>query len=344
MGVLDETRFIETPRFFNGQRLFASDLQTVDDFNREMRWLHNKSLHQPGIGSGYPVYGQKGDREVTIGPGYALDSKGREIVLIQNDVEPVPPVASEEDGTPVFFDLVVSFPDDADLEEAETRDGVCAARGVVRLRERPTFCWVRLKRDELGNLLPASATLRTEIDAGLRIVLARAEVLECQLNRALSISVRRSARPSAQPYIACELVKPTPWTNWEVTSGENVTRVLGVTARIDTTKAGFLTTPCYNLRIDGPRLASIDQGGVQVPVLIASAAFLSDPTPDGFDVFVALTPALVGGGNVILLNFSLAAGRDIVPNAPAAGAGVEVTDVLPFVKKEWNVEWFGVEG
>jgi len=42
MSILDETRFIERFQFFNGQRLFASDLQGADDFNREMRWLHNR--------------------------------------------------------------------------------------------------------------------------------------------------------------------------------------------------------------------------------------------------------------------------------------------------------------
>ena len=92
MEFLKETRFIERLQFFNGQRLFASDLQGVEAFNREMRWLHNKSLHQPGIGNGFAVSGKKGDREVTIGPGYAIDADGREIVLTQDRVEPVPPV------------------------------------------------------------------------------------------------------------------------------------------------------------------------------------------------------------------------------------------------------------
>ena len=62
MGILEETRFIERLQFFDGQRLFASDLQGLEAFNREMRWLHNRSLHQPGIGSGFAVYGKKGDR------------------------------------------------------------------------------------------------------------------------------------------------------------------------------------------------------------------------------------------------------------------------------------------
>src|SRR6476661_8716453 len=89
MEILKETRFIERQQFFNGQRLFASDLQGLEAFNREMRWLHNKSLHQPGIGNGFAVVGKKDDREVQIGPGYAIDALGREIVLTQTQEEPV---------------------------------------------------------------------------------------------------------------------------------------------------------------------------------------------------------------------------------------------------------------
>ena len=66
MAVLDMTRFVERLRYFDGQRLFADDLQGVEAFNREMRWLHNRSLHQPGIGSGLAVAGRRGDREVRI--------------------------------------------------------------------------------------------------------------------------------------------------------------------------------------------------------------------------------------------------------------------------------------
>jgi hypothetical protein len=109
MGILSETRFIERLQFFNGQRLFASDLQGLEAFNREMRWLHDRSLHQPGIGSGFAVYGKKGDREIKIKPGYAIDSLGREIVLTETWIEPVPPVASEDDGKSVFYDLTVSY-------------------------------------------------------------------------------------------------------------------------------------------------------------------------------------------------------------------------------------------
>lgn len=212
MGLLDEMRLLERQQFFDGQRLFAADLQMLESFHREMRWLHNQSLHQPGIGNGFAVAGEKGDREVTVGAGYAIDDEGREIVLTETHVEPVPPVAGEPDGSPVVYDLTVAYPPDEYLETAETRAGVCRDRGAVRLREAPVFCWVRLTKTEDGNFVAVDDRLGKDIEMGRKIVLARAEVLNCQLNKVLSVAQRRSARPSKQPYIACGEVQP----DWEL--------------------------------------------------------------------------------------------------------------------------------
>lgn len=211
MGLLDETRYPERLHFFNGQRLFADDLQGVEAFNREMRWLHNRSLHQVGIGNGYKVTGNKGDRQVTIGPGYAIDLHGREIVLTQEEVQPIPPVAADTDGGSVFFDLTVSYLEDSDMEVVETREGICLPRGTVRLREQPIFCWVRLQKDPFGNLQPKDAKLAADIKDGRKIILARVEIFNCQLNGMISIVQRRSARPPEQPRIVCGEVRPTDW-------------------------------------------------------------------------------------------------------------------------------------
>src|SRR5262249_28963371 len=273
MDFLNQTRFIERLQFFNGQRLFASDLQGIEAFNREMRWLHNQSLHQPGIGNGFAVAGKKGDREVTIGPGYAIDALGREIVLTQSQVEPVPPVAGEVDGTAALFDLTVAYPDDQFLEESETRVGICNGEGVVRLKEEPIFCWVRLN----PNRQPLDVTIKQEILSGLRIILAQAEVLNCKLDKDVSIAQRLNARPSNQPYVCCGSVTPA-WQTFELTAfdptsvlstntgstqvllGLPIILPIGLQAKIDTSECGFLTTPCYTVRIAGDRVFQIDLG------------------------------------------------------------------------------------
>ena len=280
MGILDETAFVERLSFFNGQRLFDTDLQGIDTFNRELRWLHNQSLHQPGIGRGLAVSGKRDDREVRVGPGYALDALGREIVLTRDKVEPVPPVAAEEDGRPVFFDLVVSYPADELLEEAETREGICLPRGVVRRREEPVLCWVRLRRDAAEHLAPVDGGLQEEIAQGLRVVLARVEVLECRLRQDVSLAERRSARPARQPYIACG---SEDVGEWELAEEGNV---VILTAEVDTSSAGFQTTPCYSVRLDGER-AVIEDNEVRSLVLDFTPTVL-EPTATGFKVNVLI--------------------------------------------------------
>jgi hypothetical protein len=353
MAIFDETRVVERLQYFNGQRLFASDLQGIEAFNREMRWLHNHSLHQPGIGNGFTVSGQKGDRQVSIGAGYAIDARGREIVLTQAHLEPVPPVSGEDDGQSVFYDLTVSYPEDDDLEEAETRAGICQDRGVVRLREEPEFCWVRLQRDELGNLKVVNTTLKQQIEGGLRLVVARAEVLNCQLRQPLSIAQRRSARPPRQPYVACGMVTPEPWNDWHVESGsENST--IGLMAEIDTTQAGFLTTPCYSLRIDGPRITVVTSGEVQTPILIISSAAIQNPRPTGFtaEVIVFPVPLTQRSSNTVShiasLPILLATGAAVIAGGAgenlATGAQTSIfAEALDFAKVHWRVVWLGVE-
>jgi hypothetical protein len=282
MSTLDETAFVERLQFFNGQRLFAEDLQAVEAFHREMRWLHNQSLHQPGIGRGLAVSGRRDEREVRVGPGYALDALGREIVLTRDRVEQVPPVSSENGGQSVFFDLAVSYPGDELLEEAETREGICLPRGVVRLREDPVLCWLRLKRDSVGQLNPADPRLYQEVQDGLRIDLARVEVLQCRLRQDVSLAERRSARPARQPYIACG---SQPVTNWQEDKlGDN--GIVFLTAPIDTSAAGFLTTPVYSVRLAGDRFKVENQETLfQVVDLPPSVV---NPRPDGFQLQVTM--------------------------------------------------------
>src|SRR5215510_2645860 len=255
MAIIGETQFLERIQFFNGERLFATDLQTLEAFNREMRWLHNQSLHQPGVGSGYAVAGNVGDRQVTISPGYALDSLGREIILTETLTEPIPPVADNGSGGSVFYLLTVSYPADTDLKPSETRAGVCYQPGVVRLREEPVFCWVRLN-DNDTNRQPVDPNLKLRISKGLFIVLGQIEVFNCKLKQPVSSVQRRNAVPAKQPRIACGVeIAPT----WQGAPAGTVLPDLSqigavtLTADIHTAAGGFQAIPCYVARIIGPR-------------------------------------------------------------------------------------------
>ena len=329
MSIIGDTRFVERSSFFNGQRLFASDLQDVDDFNRQMRWLHNQSLHQPGIGAGFAVSGAKGDREVSIQPGYAIDSAGREIVLTDALVQAVPPVAGDDFGGPVFFDLTVSYPELA-LQVAETRDGICnAPGGAIRLRETPVFCWVRL--GPAPNYLPTDPTLRDAVVNGTQLRLARAQVLNCKLDQPLSLAQRRNARLAVQPYVASGTVKTPDWTLPDAANGASGFG-LQLVASVDTTAAGFRTTPCYSAQVMGSREFSfVDAKGNKVPRLVDGFVMLLAASKTGFD-FSMLVPD------------SLLTQLPPVASDPDPQSDAFKDQLLGQVAKQWSVDWIGVEG
>ncbi|PYP89332.1 MAG: hypothetical protein DMF61_03715 [Blastocatellia bacterium AA13] len=361
MDFLQETRFIERLQFFNGERLDESDLQGLEAFNREMRWLHNASLHQPGIGNGFAVSGKKGDREVQIGPGYAIDALGREIVMTQSRIEAVPPVAKEDDGSAVLFDLTVSYPDDQYLEAAETRVGICTGPGVIRLKEEPVFCWVKLRT----NGQPVDPSIKQEILSGMRIILCRAEVLNCQLYKDVSIAQRLNARPAKQPYICCASAD-LGWKEWTIGtfdadamdfqgfirllfSGLPMILPVGLQAVIDTSSCGFLTTPCYNARISGPRLKqfeapapggntieSSEAGSILIPFIADGQIQIVDPSPTSFTVNVLLMVQT-------LVNQQFTGGVSLVA-APSGSAGDAIGKLIEKYFSDWDLVWMGVEG
>lgn len=329
MAIIADTRFVERRSFFNGQRLFASDLQGVEEFDRQMRWLHNQSLHQPGIGAGFATAGNKGDREVSIQPGYAIDSAGREIVLTDAVAQAVPPVAGDDFGGPVFFDLTVSYPDQRALNVAETRDGVCGApAGAIRLRETPVFCWVRL--GPAPDRLPKDPTLRDAVASGTQLRLARAQVLNCKLYQPLSLAQRRNARPAAQPYVASGTGEKLEW-NLPDSAGGSSGFGLQLVATIDTTRAGFRTTPCYSAQVLGSREFSFDVEGTKVARLIDGFALLLAASRAGFE-------------------FSILVPDSLLSHVPASASDPDPQSddfrkqLLDQVTAQWSVDWIGVEG
>lgn len=70
------------PRFFAGQILDASDLESGQDYHREKALLRSRLLHGSGTVCGLAVDPtDPPTRSVLVQPGVALDSSGREIVV-----------------------------------------------------------------------------------------------------------------------------------------------------------------------------------------------------------------------------------------------------------------------
>jgi hypothetical protein len=318
MAILGEKRFVERSQFFDGQRLFAADLDAVSRSHQELRWLHNQSLHQPGVGRGFAVSGKKGDKSVTVQEGYALDREGREIVLTMPKLLQVPPVAGNG-GQPAVFDLVVAYPSDEALDVTETREGICVSPGAVRRREEPTFCWVEISKD--GQ--PSDEKLKQSISDASMIRLARTEVLACKLARDVSVVERRDARPREQPFIAAGVEKPV-WDfrdkSIEIAEGDFKKLSLfksALTADISTGAAGFRTTPLYFVEIRGKRPVVTEVGTFFVDGIVT----ITGSKPDGFKVEIDL---LVQGIKV---------------------TGSDFAQKLPFKDfADWEISWLGVEG
>jgi hypothetical protein len=227
-------------------------------------------------------------------------------------------VDGDPDGTPAVYDLAISYPSDELLEVAETRAGVCVERGAVRLRELPVFCWVRLVDDGSGTLRPADPALRDDLATGRRILLARAEVQHCKLVR-LSIAERRNARPPSHPQVVCGHHSPR-WRGEVIPLGDDFEHgTLVLEAQIDTAAEGFVTTPCYSARIDGPRELEPTIDGEVVELFAEGVVGIEGSTSEGFLVRVVIPPGLLLG----------------IPPVLAAEQAERIF-------APWRIEWMGV--
>jgi hypothetical protein len=270
---------IERVTFFTGQRLTEKDLAALQRANRELRWLHNRSLHSWGIGIGLDVAGERGDSAVTVEPGYGVDCLGREIILTAPQTMPVPAIAHGPGGIEAVYYLVAAYQEDADQKVAERRPGVCLPEGTVRLSEEPRLEW---RRPE-------------QLQEGLELVLAQAWIQNCQLSRPLSLAARRFARPSQQPYIAAGQTdrEKTAWIPWVVSD-----QPVGVLTHVDTSAARFRTTPGYIAHVVGERL----RRGAVANIMIVGFPAVAAATPAGFTLQMHLPEPEVAGSNIDIFN------------------------------------------
>jgi hypothetical protein len=283
MNSTDDIPRLERPSFFDGQRLMAHDLASAQAYNRELRWLHNRSLHGWGIAFGFAVTGSRGDQSVKVDFGYAIDCIGRDLVLDAPIEMPIPAVASASDGGPVTYYLTVSYAEDAQLAPI-TRAGACKASGAVRRPEMPLIRWQNPKDTD-----PSS-----RYRYGLDVVLASVSILNCQLTEA-STRERREAVPPQQPYVAAgrSQVGGTDWRLWP-----NDNSALGVATTVTTSEAGFQIAPRYQAHVVGERMFQVAAGGETF--LVDGYAQIVQGTASSFELRVILPAGTtVGSGQKV---------------------------------------------
>jgi hypothetical protein len=306
MSTQDQIPALERPVFFDGQRLTAADLEAVQEYQRELRWLHNRSLHTWGIVFGLEVTGLRGDREVKVQAGFALDCLGRELILSDALSLPIPPVAGVNGG-PAEYYLTLSFLEDAQLTPSETENGVCGTSGAVRLPETPK---IRFQ-------LPSDTDPEVAYRFGKDVILASVPVQNCKLAAPPSPKERRDARPANQPYVATGFAagSAASWGELKV-DGQTV----GLQVKVDTSAAGFGSTPVYIGQVVGGR--SLQNGAGLIDGLVS----IAEASPTGF-ILQMLLPQDLRAGNL--------------PLNPA----VVLADPAAIVDKlNWSVSWMGIEG
>jgi len=257
MGDIPE---LERISFFSGELLTADDLTALDSNNRELLWLHNRSMHNWGIGLGLDVQGARGATSVAVNPGYATDSDGHEIILSNPLTLAIPAITSGS------YYLVANWVDDADEPVVEQRSApACGAGGSVRLSDAPAILW----------------KTSAQLTYGTDVVLAQVTIQNCAISQ-LATSVRRYGTCGSTFYIQGGRLSASAltWTPWLVGGAP-----VGLTASIDTSAANFQSSPNYTVQIVGSRSLS------SPPTTIVDFVSVASPSPTGFTIQLSV-PAL----------------------------------------------------
>lgn len=119
---------IKRLNYFTHQFLREQDFKDEQAYHLEMRRLHNRLLHGWGVVTGLEVQ-KKGEREITVSPGMAIDKDGRELVL----AEPVTrDFSSLERSTHTH--VTIAYAEKWDPADHQAAGGV---EGYTRLTESP---------------------------------------------------------------------------------------------------------------------------------------------------------------------------------------------------------------
>jgi hypothetical protein len=258
MGDIPE---LERITFYQGELLRADDLTTLDSNNQELRWLHNRSLHNWGIGFGLDVQGSTGATSVTVNPGYATDISGHEIILPNPLTLPIPAISSAS------YYLVANWVDDADEAVVQQNSATaCNPGGSVRLSDAPAIVWKTV----------------AQLAFGTDVILCLITIQNCVLSQ-ISTAVRRYATCGSMFYLKAGSIDASTltWSPWMLEAG---VPPIGLTAAIDTSAAKFQTTPSYIAQIAGSRLITT----TTPPTVIVDFVTVNNPSTTGFTLQVVL--------------------------------------------------------
>lgn len=263
-----------------GQLLGSRDLQDDVRTDQRLRALHTRYLHDTwGVALGFTISAFAGSTTVHVGPGYAVDSSGRDIVLAENLELNLPGTEA-----PADLILVVGYRADRQYRALPDVGAVCGRGGLDPRNERPVFAW---------------RTLET-LDFTSDVPLASVRAQQGALLAAADLSVRRNAARMVRPHIGFGSVHVRPQ------SGES----LFGEVQIDTSDAGFSRTPQYFARLN-PAQSSTSELFI---AYVDSLSFIDRPTAGSFFYNLPLASVFESGLTLTWLGVEPVAGCEPVPN------------------------------
>jgi hypothetical protein len=198
----------------DGQLLASRDLQDDVTGDQRLRSLHTRYLHETwGIALGFTVMAAAGSASVRVGPGYALDAAGQELLLAESLDIDVPDTTSR-----VELVLVMNYQPNSAFQARPDLPLVCISGGLDPRLERPLFAWRTLETLKLG----------------LDVPLAKLVAQQGALLAPPDLEVRRNASRMIRPHIGFGTVEFSPPLDTSI--GE---------IQVDTSDAGFAGTPSY---------------------------------------------------------------------------------------------------
>lgn len=169
---------IERIRYFARQLLDEADFTQEQEYLRDKARRHNRMLHGWGVVSGLCVESGEAKSELTVGPGYALDSYGNEIVV---DDEVTVDLCSEDGdgnavspGRPLYLAiryaecLTRPVPGGESLEYSRVREGF-AVTVLTELPASPPSCELDTHRCPDLSAQPWVVLAEVVLDSNLNI-------------------------------------------------------------------------------------------------------------------------------------------------------------------------------
>jgi hypothetical protein len=190
-----------------------------------LRRLHVCYLHDTwGIALGFEVRQADDNRAVVVGPGYAVDGTGRDILLAEAIHISVPQVIGPEAVV-----LTVRYQEDAAFRDRPNLAALCLSGGLDPRHERPLFAW----------------RLQDDVRFGPEVPLVQVVVEGGVILGGLDGRVRRYTQPLVRPYIGWGATEPgrTGWRQWDRSAALEVV--------VETSEAGVTRVPYYFAILQG---------------------------------------------------------------------------------------------